>query len=380
LTVPAVPDGTVKLYRGNAGSPIQEVLSIDNADNVVVPKLTPPEATLQTQSVIGSQLFGFRNVLINSAMQVDQRANGVSVALTTSLAYGSVDRFAAFQAGTANGFIQQAAGGPSGFRKHVQVGRNTSSVTTGMVAIVQVVETANSTPFMGQGTSTPTATFSFWAKAGANFSASGNNIQVLIGTGTGTDQSTSIGGWTGFLQPVNVVQTITTSWQKYIFTTTLSSTVNQIGVQLSYTPTGTAGADDKLYTTGWQLETGSLSTPFEQRPYSLELSLCQRYYYQSNAAGIASQVGVWTWKAVSTTVAWGGRNYPVTMRVTPTVTLYSIAGGVNGASIAENGSSPGVTNTVNNPTKDGIQEIACTPAAWTINQAIIANVVAIAEL
>jgi hypothetical protein len=249
-----------------------------------------------------------------------------------------------------------------------------------MVAIVQVVETANSTPFMGQGTSTPTATFSFWAKAGANFSASGNNIQVLIGTGTGTDQSTSIGGWTGFLQPVNVVQTITTSWQKYIFTTTLSSTVNQIGVQLSYTPTGTAGADDKLYTTGWQLETGSLSTPFEQRPYSLELSLCQRYYYQSNAAGIASQVGVWTWKAVSTTVAWGGRNYPVTMRVTPTVTLYSIAGGVNGASIAENGSSPGVTNTVNNPTKDGIQEIACTPAAWTINQAIIANVVAIAEL
>ena len=29
--------------------------------------------------------------------------------------------------------------------------------------------------------------------------------------------------------------------------------------------------------TGWQMETGSVATPFERRPYGTELQLCQRY-------------------------------------------------------------------------------------------------------
>ena len=33
-----------------------------------------------------------------------------------------------------------------------------------------------------------------------------------------------------------------------------------------------------MHITGVQLEVGSVATDFEQRPYGLELSLCQRYY------------------------------------------------------------------------------------------------------
>jgi len=35
------------------------------------------------------------------------------------------------------------------------------------------------------------------------------------------------------------------------------------------------------YVTGVQLETGSVATPFERRPYGTELMLCQRYYEKS---------------------------------------------------------------------------------------------------
>jgi predicted ThiF/HesA family dinucleotide-utilizing enzyme len=89
---------------------------------------------------------------------------------------------------------------------------------------------------------------------------------------------------------------------------------------------------------------------------------------------------MWTWKAINSAGAWGGRNFPVQMRATPTVSLYNLTGNVNGASIAENGTNPVTTNTVTNPTNQGIQEISTTGTPWTANQAIIANLTASAEL
>ena len=41
-------------------------------------------------------------------------------------------------------------------------------------------------------------------------------------------------------------------------------------------PTDAQGLE--LKTINWQLEEGEVATPFEHRPYGLELSLCQRYY------------------------------------------------------------------------------------------------------
>jgi len=69
--------------------------------------------------------------------------------------------------------------------------------------------------------------------------------------------------------------------------------------------------------TGWQMETGSVATPFERRPYGTELSLCQRYFMRD------SSLVVWMYLAHAV-----GSNYtrttvflPTTMRANPTVSV-----------------------------------------------------------
>lgn len=64
-----------------------------------------------------------------------------------------------------------------------------------------------------------------------------------------------------------------------------------------------------------QIERGSVSTPFEQRPYGLELSLCQRYCFVAPAGW----VGGFDW-AASTAAAYVHSigYFPVAMRAAPT--------------------------------------------------------------
>ena len=68
------------------------------------------------------------------------------------------------------------------------------------------------------------------------------------------------------------------------------------------------------FITGVQLEKGTIATPFEFRPYPIELELCQRYYWQ--------QVQLFYVSALSSSDpnprVW--MNYPVTMRIAPTIT------------------------------------------------------------
>jgi len=75
-----------------------------------------------------------------------------------------------------------------------------------------------------------------------------------------------------------------------------------------------------------QLEIGSVATPFEQRPIGLELSLCQRYYYNTAIDVSLTSKGTLLLDAnsVSRTVkrlAILGGEFPVTMRAIPTVRI-----------------------------------------------------------
>ena len=113
----------------------------------------------------------------------------------------------------------------------------------------------------------------------------------------------------------------------------------------------TAGAS--LNITGVQLEVGSVSTPFEQRPYGLELALCQRYYYKSYnmsaAPGSASNPGVLYTVSGSGSGFYCYTSFPVSMRTTPTITTYNPSTGTSGqwnssgGSIAASASIPGET-------------------------------------
>jgi hypothetical protein len=80
-------------------------------------------------------------------------------------------------------------------------------------------------------------------------------------------------------------------------------------------------ANSTFYLTGVQLEVGSQPTPFEQRPFGVELGLCQRYYWRtidSQAYGLIMPGGV-----EASTAAAVGCILPVTMRATPSISLGS---------------------------------------------------------
>jgi len=70
-----------------------------------------------------------------------------------------------------------------------------------------------------------------------------------------------------------------------------------------------------------QLEFGSIATPFENRPYGLELSLCQRYYYRV-PYGIAGQVFGSGFNQTTST-AYIFDNFPVAMRIPPPLLEHS---------------------------------------------------------
>jgi hypothetical protein len=271
--------------------------------------------TLSLASQNMSPYTGFKNRIINGAMQIWQRAT--TYALTTSVLYGSADRFALYQATSANGIANQVASGLTGFQYALKLGRNSSATTTGSIALFQALETTNSVDLQGQS-----VTLSFWAKAGANFSASSSLITVQVLTGTGTDQSAaSIYSWTGSAAPINTTQTITTSWVRYSFTGTVSSSATQIGLTIFYSPTGTAGADDNLYITGIQLEKGSTATSFDYRPFGTELALCQRYYQRLGGSSTNEFVG--TGLGYTATRFFASTYLKVSMRVAPTSVEFS---------------------------------------------------------
>lgn len=107
------------------------------------------------------------------------------------------------------------------------------------------------------------------------------------------------------------------SWNKLSFTFTLPSLGTNYDNSNSYISLVIAntGTTTGAYLGEVQLEEGSVATPFEQRAYGLELSLCQRYYetgsVDSLGYGLASGF-------VGQTVG-----FKVTKRVDPTITQTS---------------------------------------------------------
>ncbi len=74
-----------------------------------------------------------------------------------------------------------------------------------------------------------------------------------------------------------------------------------------------------FFITGVQLEKGTVATPFERRPFGMELALCQRYYVQWGGFGAFSGYGGNLGQCNSTTNATIRLPVPVPMRVSPTI-------------------------------------------------------------
>jgi hypothetical protein len=287
-----------------------------------------------------------RNGIINGGFDIWQR--GTSIANTASYTQYCTDRFQVNRGGLATGAtISRQSSGLTGIQYAARVQRDSGNSNTGAIYFLTALETADSYRFAGQ-----TVTISFYARAGSNYSSASSALGVRVDYGTGTDQSMGT-GFTGQTAVVTQTATLTTSWQRFTYTGTVSATATEIGFYSFYTPVGTASTNDYYEITGIQLEVGNKATPFIRAAGNIqgELAMCQRYYYRrsanaTNTYAVLSDWGVGTGSANAAVPVFS----PTTMRVSPTAVDY---GGTFRLHDGTNGSSGAVTFTIttiyNNP-------------------------------
>jgi hypothetical protein len=288
-----------------------------------VATLSPIEASAT------SMVANFRNLLDGGDFTVNPFQRGTSQAadISSTLTY-MADRF--FTVGGASSQInwsKQADTAVATFSQALRWQRKAANADTAAIKMGQVVETADSIRAQGQA-----VTLQFWVKCGANFLASSASFTAQIVSGTGTDQSAAnlaAGSWTGQNVVASAVVNPTTSDVLVTLTGVVPAAATQLGVLLSYTPSGTAGANEWLQFKGFQLEIGSGPTVFEHRDVQVELEICQRYFWQINEPAATVVLGIG--QCSTTTVATVQINLPVQMRIAPTV---AITAGTIGLTVA----------------------------------------------
>jgi hypothetical protein len=219
------------------------------------------------------------NAIINGGFDIWQRGTSIAYAAANTF---FADRFSGYRGGLATGAtVSRQVTGDTTNLPNIQycarVQRDSGNTSTQSVNMWYNLETADSIRFVGQP-----VILSFYARKGANYSAASNTLTGTLISGTGTDQAIA-SGYTGQATVGTANATLTTTWQRFAIGATIGSSVTQLGFQFSFTPVGTAGANDYAEITGIQLEYGSVSSVFKRSngaggTIQGELSACMRYF------------------------------------------------------------------------------------------------------
>jgi hypothetical protein len=253
-------------------------------------------------SVSAPNTFGFKNRLINGAMTIAQRATSATITAGSTIAagYATVDRWYAYCTG-ANVTMAQVAGTGS-VKNNLQI---TGAASVTAVGVGQRIESQNSYDLAGS-----TATLSV------------NMSNSLLTSVTWTAYYANTADTFGTLASLTRTQIATGTF-------TVTSTLTNYNAQISVPSAATTGIEI-VFTVGaqisgtWvignvQLEKGALATSFDYRAYSTELAMCQRYYYQTIPSGVNATPTIY---AASTNFTVGAIfPHPVTMRISPTITV-----------------------------------------------------------
>lgn len=264
--------------------------------NGTVGATTPAAGTFTSLNT--GQLAGLRNRIINGGMTIDQRNAGAAQTITAAaaLAY-TVDRFYAYSTG-ANVTGQQVAGSLQSQKRYRFTGA-ASVAAIGFGTRLEAVNTYDlndktvtiSADIANSLLTTVTWTLFRATTTDNTFGTLAAPTVTSLGTGTFTVTSTV----TNYNAQVTLPTAATTGLQ-LVFT---------VGAQTSGT-----------WTIGnVQLEIGSVATPFEQRPYGMELALCQRYYFRVYPGAGNQRYALGS--VISTTNLSVTRTFPVVMRVAP---------------------------------------------------------------
>ena len=265
-----------------------------------------------TNNTFGTSNSTFRNRIINGSMVLDQRHDGN--AFTPGNQAYSLDRYQAQISQTGKFSVQQfsgslttqAATGLSTYLSVVSLGAYAVAVGD-YINICQPIEGSNIVDFQWGTANAKTVTLSFWAYSSLTGTfggvvSAGGQVQSfpfaysLPSANTWTYITITIPGPTSgtFDSTVNVglyVKFALGVGYGYWGTAGVWSAATQyLGPSGVVNVLGTSGATFNI--TGLQLELGSKATPFELRPYSVELDLCMRYceVWLNGAGGTNTQV------------------------------------------------------------------------------------------
>jgi len=337
---------SIVIQGDTSGSITVEAPSVAGTHTLTLPKATGNIATDATGGL------GTKNLIINGNMQIAQR--GTSVSGITTSAYYTVDRFDI--GGVSFGTVTQSRDtdvptgqGFANSIKFLWTTANASLSSNSFLQMHQSIEGQN-LQYLKKGTANAeTVTLSFWVKS--------NKTGTYIVNLYDIDNTRLIAK----AYTINAVDT----WEKKTITfagDTVASFDNDNGRSLDLTFGLCAGTDNSSGTlqttwgsavtinryvgqvnladavnnyinfTGVQLEVGDTATPFENRMYSQELAMCQRYYYQIDYSGSQTFIGVGLWD--STTNGRGHVPFKTTMRATPTLNSSASSGNL---AVAESG-------------------------------------------
>jgi len=289
----------------------------------------------------------FRNLVINGAMLVNQRATQA-----TSTGYNSIDRIAYYhlnvdeaptysQADVASGTTPYELG----FRKCLRVTNGNQTSGAGAADQISIDYRFEAQDIANSGwnyTSTSSyITLSFWIK-----SSVAQDFKLQLKTEDGTEKAypmstgaLSANTWTKITKTIpghadlqfdnNNAKGFNIHWFAFLGTDLTASVTDNAWINYS----GSSKANDCTSTwyttndatfeiTGVQLEVGDTATDFEHRSYGDELARCQRYYYlhaHGATADSNSQAPVANAANYNTTVSFGVVHFPVTMRSYPTI-------------------------------------------------------------
>ena len=297
-----------------------------------------------------SQIGGRRNIVINGAMQVAQRATSAT-RVGASAGYFTCDRWKAELGNSAGRFtMSQTSDGPTGFANCLKLDcttADTSIASNEFLYIAQSLE-GQDVQLLNKGvTGAKQVTLSFYVKASSALNLvaeiqdydNGRIIAKSYATTTDwvrhemifdadtDDGSSPLDDDNGASLAVNfwlhggsnfTSGTLNTSWQN-------RTDANRfVGGDSFFSST-----DNNFFLTGVQLEVGSQATPFEHRSFGEELALCQRYYAVV-AHGASSQDGtshpVSMGAMYNSSTLYSNLELPCDMRTTPTLEIVSATG------------------------------------------------------
>ena len=245
-----------------------------------------------------SQIGGRRNIVINGAMQVAQRATSAT-GLGAAGSYPTVDRFLLAGGSSAGRLtMTQDSSAPSGFANSIKLDCTTAdtSVAAGEYLLLQTKLEGQDLQQLKKGTSdAEKVTVSFYVKGNASatyvleLADEDNDRKNTQKFNVTTDWTRVVltydGDTTGTLDDDNAGSLLLTIWlhagSSYsggTFTSNVWSAMaspnRAVGITSFFDST-----DRTFFITGLQMEVGSKATPFEHRSFGEELALCERYFF-----------------------------------------------------------------------------------------------------